>query len=91
MVDGVALAAIAAAYFLTGERGKKNRKAIKEWAVKANEEVSAAVKKAGTVTKAEYNKIAKEISSRYKHLTKTEFAHLSRMLRSHWDQLAKEK
>ncbi len=88
---GVALAGIAAAYFLTGERGKKNRKTMKEWAVKANAQLSALVKKAGNVTKTQYEKIVAEVASHYKDLSKTELAELTAMLRSHWNEFAKQE
>jgi hypothetical protein len=86
---GLALAAAAATYFLSGERGKKNRKAIKDWAVKANEEVAQAVKKAGDVTKVQYDRIVKDVMNRYQHLSENELKELGAMLKSHWKNFSK--
>jgi len=88
---GVGLAAAAAAYFLTGKRGEKNRAAIKDWAVKANEELARTVKKLEKVTKSEYEEIVSTIAEKYKHLDKSEFESLVKMLKSHWREFSKRK
>jgi hypothetical protein len=88
---GVGLAAAAAAYFLTGKRGVKNRAAIKEWAVKANEELAQAVKKVGNLTKFEYEKIVATIAKKYKNLDQEDLKELVAMLQSHWKEFSKKK
>lgn len=86
---GVGLAAAAALYFLTGKRGKKNRQAIKDWSIKAHEEVAKAVKKAGDVSKEEYHAIADKVASHYKHLDASELKELAKSLRDHWKHFVK--
>jgi hypothetical protein len=56
---GIALAAGAAAYLLTGKRGEKNRKALKELSAKAKQGALGVARRAGEAAKEKLKKIVK--------------------------------
>ena len=85
---GLVLAAAAATYFLTGERGQKNRAAIKEWAMKAHEEMARELKKVKHVTQEQYHALVEKIVAKYK-LTKTDADELIDSLKGHWHEFTK--
>ena len=85
---GLVLAAAAATYFLTGERGKKNRAAIKEWATKAHEELAKELKKMKHVTQEEYHELVEKVVAKYK-LTKDQAEELVTSLKGHWKEFTK--
>ena len=85
---GLVLAAAAATYFLTGERGRKNRAAIKEWATKAHEELAKELKKMKHVTQEEYHELVEKVVAKYK-LTKDQAEELVTSLKGHWKEFTK--
>ncbi len=91
MGAGIAAAATAV-YFLTGEKGKKNREAIKGWMSKAKKEVVAKLEKAKNLTQDSYDAMIEEVVSKYesaKEVTPKEIKELKGELKSHWKKIAK--
>jgi Skp family chaperone for outer membrane proteins len=86
---GVVLAAAAAAYFLTGERGEKNRESLKAWAKKAHKEIAADLKKVERVTQAQYHAMVEKIVSKYNELDKGQAEELMNSLKEHWNEFSK--
>jgi hypothetical protein len=94
---GVALAAAAAAtaagvYFLSGDRGAKNRKAIKGWALKAKGEVLEKIENLKEVNEETYYKIIDSVAKRYEAMKNVDAEELGKMaaeLKSHWKNIQK--
>lgn len=85
-------AGAAAAYFLTGDKGVKNRKKIKAWMLNAKKEVVAGVKKMEKVNKAGYNSLVKKVVERYKaakDVSPQEIASLVKEINGHWKNIEK--
>lgn len=90
---GVGAAVAAAAlgtYFLYGERGAKNRKAVAGWVLKMKGEVLEKVEEARNLTEEEYHRIVDEVSARYAKLGKggtQELADTTTELKGAWQQM----
>lgn len=84
-------AAAAGAYFLTGKRGVKNRKAIKAWAVKAKAEGMREFKKMKVQNAAMYNKMVAQVEKKYRamNIDPKEVAALVSDLKKHWTVVSK--
>lgn len=93
---GLALAAAAAAgvYFLYGSKdAKKNRKAIKGWALKAKGEVIEKIEQVkGELTEENYHKIVDGVVAKYskvKSITEDEVQDLLKDMKGHWKNIKK--
>lgn len=93
---GFALAAAAAAgvYFLYGSKdAKKNRKAIKGWALKAKGEVIEKIEQVkGELTEENYHKIVDGVATKYskvKSVTEEEIQDLLKDMKGHWKNIKK--
>jgi len=89
-LGAAAMVAAAGAYLLTGERGKKNRAKVKEWSVKARQEVLREVVKVKKLTEMQYNQIVDTVMRQYEAIDKKEAAALVKELKSHWDNIRAE-
>ncbi|HEY4512793.1 MAG TPA: hypothetical protein VJH63_04055 [Candidatus Paceibacterota bacterium] len=88
-----AVAAAAGAYFLYGTKeGKKTRKKIASWALKAKGEVLEKLEQAKTTSEASYKKAVSEVMAKYKKLKREhgpEVEAVARELHSYWNHLKK--
>ncbi|MCX7641502.1 MAG: YtxH domain-containing protein [Elusimicrobiales bacterium] len=92
---GVITAAIiaCAVYFLTGERGKKNREKIKNVANEMKKELLERMKDIKELTEEEYLKLVDEISNKYTRLKKVSQRELSNIIstmKDAWKHIQKE-
>ncbi|MDE2293521.1 MAG: hypothetical protein KGL53_15675 [Elusimicrobia bacterium] len=92
---GIAVAAIAAAatYFLTGERGKKNREMIAAWTLDMKAEVLEKLKKMKDVNREAYNRLVDEVALRYQRVGRvsaSEMRHLKGELKGAWGHIRKQ-
>jgi hypothetical protein len=97
IAGGLGLAALAAgaaaAYYFTGKGGKQNRKKVSAWTHKAKTDMVSEMKKMKTVSKAAYEKAAKEVLAKYKqakNIDPKEFAALGHELKGHWNSISKK-
>jgi len=82
----------AAAYILFGPEGKKNRKAIKGWAVKMKGEIIEKLEEAKELTEPVYNKVVDEVSKKYaksKNVDKKEVEAIIKDIKKHWTIISK--
>ena len=91
---GIGLAAITAlgAYFLSGERGAKNRKKVLGWTLKMKGEVLEKIESKRTIDRATYLGIVDQVAGRYAKLgtiTASELQHLTVELKNAWIHLNK--
>ena len=70
LVAGLAAAGVAAGYFLYGPEGKKNRKKVKAWAVKAKGEVLEEIEKMKEVSEEGYTAAVDKVANKYGKLKK---------------------
>jgi len=91
---GAGVAALsAAAYVLFGKEGKKNRKAIRGWAVKMKGEIIEQFENAKEITEPAYNEIIDNIQAKYaklKNVDQVELANTVAELKKHWKAIKKE-
>ena len=93
---GVGIAALAAAIagaYLMSDKGKKPRRKIKGWTLKAKGEVLEGLEKLEVINEEAYRKIIDEVSKRYralKHVDKKELALMAAELRAQWKNIQKE-
>lgn len=91
---GVAAAAIAGAVFLyKTEKGKKSRKKIKGWMLKAKGEVLEKIEKAQDFSEDAYEKAVDSVMAKYaklKTVEDKEIAPLMKELKGHWKDIKKE-
>ncbi|MES2930432.1 MAG: hypothetical protein V4665_01465 [Patescibacteria group bacterium] len=88
---GIAAAA-AAGYLLFGPDGKKNRKAIKGWAVKMKGEIIEKFEQVKDLTEPVYQKIVDEVQAKYskmKNVDPKELQALVGEIRKHWKAVSK--
>ena len=86
---GLAAAGVAA-FLLLGERGEKNRKAVKAWAGKMQGEISREIGKLKQVSKAQYLAIVSEVAKRYKNIDKADLDGVVADLKNPWKNLEKK-
>ncbi len=82
----------AAAYILFGPDAKKNRKAIRGWAIKMKGEIIEKFEKAKELTEPVYHRIVDEVSAKYakaKNVDQAELAAMIADIRRHWKRIAK--
>ncbi len=94
VVGGVASVAAlsAAAYVLFGPDAKKNRKAIKGWAIKMKGEIIEKLEEAKDITEPVYHNIIDKVSAKYakaKNIDQAELESLVTDVRKHWKTMTK--
>lgn len=92
---GVITAAIVACavYFLTGERGKKNREKIKNFALEMKKELLEKMKELKEIKKEEYLKLVEELAEKYKrvkNVSERELANVVETMKDAWSHIEKE-
>ena len=91
---GAGIAALsAAAYVLFGKDGKKNRKAIKGWAVKMKGEIIEKFEEAKELTEPVYHDIVDKAQARYskfKNVDQKELIATINEIKKHWKAIKKE-
>ncbi len=92
---GVGLAALgaAAAFFLYGKNGKRNREKVRGFALKAKGEVLSRLENLNSINQPKYNKIVDQVTKKYKRLKKVsgpELKKLKKDLKSAWKKIKKE-
>lgn len=92
---GIGIAALAAigAYFLTGERGAKNRERIYGWTLKMKGEVLEKVEDLKNMKKEDYYKIVDEVAARYEKVERVSASELRRLtdeLKDAWAHISKQ-
>ena len=95
MGAGLALAAVAAAaaYFLTGRRGRDNREKIAVWTLKMKGEVLEKMKKMKEINKEAYYALVDEAAARYERVGRvgaTELKHLTEELKGAWTHIIRQ-
>lgn len=91
---GVAAATAAGAYFLYGTKdGKKMKKQIRGWALKAKGEVLEKVEKLKEVNEDAYHQVIDGVLKRYqkiKGVDTAELMEIAKELKGHWSNIKKE-
>jgi hypothetical protein len=94
---GLGLAAIAAAaagaYFFYGPDGKKHRKNMKAWAVKAKGEIMEKMETLTEVSEKTYNQTVDAVLAKYKklkHVAPKELAQVQKELKASWKSVKSE-
>jgi len=91
---GATVAALgAAAYIMFGSDAKKNKKAIKGWAVKMKGEIIEKLEDAKEITEPVYHKIIDEVSSKYAKVKKVDPKELQLAVldvKKHWKTMMKD-
>lgn len=91
---GAGIAALsAAAYVLFGPEGKKNRKAIRGWAIKMKGEVIEKLETAKEITEPVYNDIVNKVSEKYAKLKNVDAEELTKAvedLRKQWKNMVRD-
>jgi len=97
VATGLGVAALAAAaaatYYFAGPKGKQHQKQAKAWAGQAKAEMLKKIKGMKTVSKAAYQKAAREVMAKYKQAKNVdagELAALGKEIQSHWNSISKE-
>ena len=93
LAAGATVAAVAAGYFLAGPEGKKNRKKIRAWTVKAKGEVLEQLENLGEVSEKAYDDIVKSATKHYGNIagaTDAEVSTLNKELKKYWKDVKKE-
>lgn len=90
---GASVAALgAAAYVLFGPDGKKNRKAVKSWAVKMKGEVIEKLENAKEITEPVYHDILNKVHDKYSKLKSLDASDVKleiEEIRKHWKHMVK--
>lgn len=91
---GAGIAALsAAAYVLFGPEGKKNRKAIRGWAIKMKGEVIEKLENAKEITEPVYHDIVNKVSEKYakiKNVNPQELTKAAEDLRKQWKNMVRD-
>ena len=92
---GASIAALsAAAYVLFGKEGKKNRKAIKGWAVKMKGEIIEKFEQTKELTEPVYHSIVDNVSAKYAKLKNVDQKELNKTIveiKKHWKAIKNDK
>lgn len=90
---GVGVAALsAAAYLLFGPNGKKNRKAVKGWAIKMKGEIIEKFEEAKELTEPVYNEIIDKVQEKYsklQNIDKNELQSAITEMKKNWKAIKK--
>ncbi|MCX6754064.1 MAG: hypothetical protein NTV03_03355 [Candidatus Nomurabacteria bacterium] len=91
---GATVAALgAAAYIMFGPDAKKNKKAIKGWAVKMKGEIIEKLEQAKEITEPVYHKIIDEVSAKYakaKNINAKDVELAVAEVKKHWKTMVKD-
>ena len=91
---GATVAALgAAAYIMFGPDAKKNKKAIKGWAIKMKGEIIEKLEEAKEITEPVYHKVIDEISAKYAKVKKVDPKELELAIldvKKHWKTMMKD-
>lgn len=92
---GLALAAVASAavYFLTGERGRENRRKIEAWTLDMKAEVLRGLKRLEIVNKETYHALVDRVAVRYQRVGRVsadEMKHLVNELKGAWTHIGRQ-
>jgi hypothetical protein len=91
---GATVAALgAAAYIMFGPDAKKNKKAIKGWAIKMKGEIIEKLEEAKEITEPVYHKIIDEVSAKYSKIQKVDPKDLEVVVgevKKHWKTMMKD-
>jgi uncharacterized membrane protein YfbV (UPF0208 family) len=92
---GLAALAVAAAgiYFLSGEKGAKNRKAVKGWMLKIKGEVMERMEDMKEINEKAYSKVVDEVVKMYraaKNVDPKELNKIAGELKGHWRKIQKD-
>lgn len=93
VLAGAAVAASAGAYYLYGPSGKKHRKQVKGWMLKAKGEVLERAEKLKEIDGKAYQGLVDDVSKKYKklkHVNASDVARLSSELKAHWVDIEKD-
>ena len=85
--------AIAGGIFLYGPQGKKNRKQITTWAIKAKADVLDEMSKMKEVSEEKYHQAVDKTMTKYgrlKNVSQSEVIQLGKELKKHWQAVSKE-
>jgi hypothetical protein len=92
-IAGIAAAAAAGAYYLSTPEGKKKRKEIRGWMLKAKGEVMERLEDVKEINKETYEKIVDEVVGGYKKLKQVDAKELGMLaleLKSQWEDIKTE-
>ena len=91
---GLAVAGLAAGYFLYGKDGAKNRKAIKTWTLRAKADVLEQLEKAKELSQDSFNGVVDQISAKYeskmKNVSAEDVMTFAKDLKKHWKDIKSE-
>jgi hypothetical protein len=86
-------ATAAAAYFLTGKNGPKNRKKVGAWVAKMQKDVIGQLKKARQISEGKYHEIIDSVHESYKAMENVDTKELSKAaveMKKHWSKIQAE-
>lgn len=92
-IAGLTAAAIAGGYFFYGKDGKKHRKNIKAWSIKAKGEVLEKLEKAKDLSEDVFHDAVNTTTAKYKsvkNVTSDELEAFAKDLKKHWKDIKKE-
>ena len=91
---GATVAALgAAAYVLFGPDGKKNKKAIKGWAIKMKGEIIEKLEEAKEISEPVYHKIIDQVQAKYakvKSIDAQDLENAVKEVKKHWKTMVKD-
>lgn len=93
LVGASIASAIAGGIFLYGPQGKKNRKQISTWAIKAKADVLDEMSKMKEVSEEKYHWAVDKTMTKYgrlKNISQSEVIELGKELKKHWLAVSKE-
>lgn len=97
VAEGLGLAALAAAaaaaYFLTGAKGRQNRKKMAAWTKQARRDMAKKLGLMKSLSKQAYTQASKEVLNKYrraKSIKPAELAAFGKELKAHWDNIVRE-
>ncbi len=90
---GAAAAASAGAYYLYGPKGRKHRKQVRGWTLKASGEVLDKAEKLREIDKDKYYALVDQVSKKYKkirNIDNKDIVKLQKDLRAQWAHIERE-
>lgn len=88
---GLAVAGLAAGYFLYGKDGAKNRKTIKTWTLRAKADILEKLEKAKEVSEDTFHTVVDDVSAKYgskvKDISSEDVLAFAKDLKKHWKDI----
>ncbi len=88
---GLAVAGLAAGYFLYGKDGAKNRKTIKTWTLRAKADILEKLEKAKEVSEDTFHTVVDDVSAKYgskvKDVSSEDVLVFAKDLKKHWKDI----